>query len=118
MREVIAFLTCSVGIIGCAHATASNEPRFSALLANEREPLDARGKIAFPSGDCLARARQYVGDDSELIRLPLPRDMRERVERILDGLHPVAKKVLARTAGIGFAQNIPDAAAVFLPCDI
>jgi hypothetical protein len=88
------------------------------MLGATDEAIDVRSKIAYPTGDCLARARQYVDDGNELLQVPLSPDTQARVERVLDGLHPIAKQVLARTEGIGFAQNIPDAAAVFLPCDV
>src|SRR5262249_6493821 len=91
---------------------------FAAMLAQHDPPVDPRSKIAYPEGDCLVRARQYVGDVKELLRPPLPPNTQARVERVLGGLHPIAKQVLSRTQGIGFAQNIPEAAAVFLPCDV
>src|SRR5262249_25382160 len=97
MREVFAYLTI-LGITGCTHATTTSAPRFGALVADERQTVNVRDKIAYPTGDCLARAKQFVGDEAELIRTPLPPDMRARVERVLDGLHPVAKRVLARTS--------------------
>src|SRR5262249_48276332 len=75
-------------------------------------------RLTPPRGDCLAQAQRQVRRPSELLPAPLPAAMRKRVEIILEGLHPVAKQVLLDTEGIWFAENIPSAAAVFLPCEV
>jgi hypothetical protein len=79
---------------------------------------EARERLVRPRGECLERALAHVHSPSELMSDPLPIAMRERMELLLDSLHPRAKQVLARTHGIWLAQNIPDAAAVFLPCEV
>ena len=71
-----------------------------------------------PTGDCLRRALDHVSGPTELLPAPLSGPTRRRMEALLDGLHPVAKQVLLKTHGVWLAQNIPDAAAVFLPCDV
>jgi hypothetical protein len=115
MREVGAF-GFALLTIGCTAlpSPASAPPR----LAEAPYVADIRARLVPPRGECLERALAQVTTPSELLAHPLPAPMRARAETLLDGLHPRAKEVLARTHGIWFAQNIPDAAAVFLPCDV
>lgn len=102
---------------GCG---AAAPPPTAPTASLQRAPAmgEARERLVRPRGECLERALAHVHSPSELMSDPLPPAMQERMELLLDGLHPRAKQVLARTHGIWLAQNIPDAAAVFLPCEV
>src|SRR5262245_57613486 len=117
MREVFAFVALGLALSGCAQE-AHAPVRFAETLGTQAPPPNVIQKLVPPSGDCLTRARHHVADESDILREPLPIGTRARVERILEGLHPVAKQVLARTSGIWLAENMPGAAAVFLPCSV
>ena len=116
MREVFASGMAAVVLTGCLGTSGSDgaPPR----LADAPYVADIRARLTPPRGECLERALEQVSSRSELLASPLPVPMRARAEALLDGLHPRAKSVLARTHGIWFAQNVPDAAALFLPCDV
>ena len=119
MREVVAGAAISVLVVGCATpGVAPTGPRYAEILSGPATPADVKEKVAPPSGACADRAREYVGSDAQLMATPLPPDFSRRMGVVLDGLHPVAKQVLRRTAGVWFARDIPGAAAVFLPCEI
>lgn len=117
MREVFAIVVAVAAACGCAQVPQKQPARFGEL-ADVPRVGDAHAKLVRPRGECLERALQHVTSPSELLPEPLPEPMRSRVRMLLDGLHPVAKQVLARTHGVWVAQNVPDAAAVFLPCDV
>jgi hypothetical protein len=74
-------------------------------------------KLAAPSGRCRAMAREHVAEEA-LSAASLDAETRARLHALLDGLHPVAKRVLARTSGVWFVPQIPGAAGLFVPCDV
>jgi len=116
MREVFACAIAGWILIGCAPPSVRPAPELPDRIAPRA--AEVRDRLVPPQGECLAQARRHVARPSELLAAPLPAAMRKRVEVVLEGLHPVAKQVLLKTHGIWFAENIPGAAAVFLPCDV
>src|SRR5262249_42465869 len=115
MREVFACALVGWMLTGCAPPSTTTAPQVPATPPRTATVLD---RLTPPRGECLAQARKHVAGPSELLPAPLPADMKARVAAVLEGLHPVARRVLLDTRGIWFAQNIPGAAAVFLPCDV
>jgi len=59
-----------------------------------------------------------MSKDTRMLRAPMSREVGGRVEGIVGSLHPAAKRVLARTHGIWFVENLKGASAVFLPCEL
>lgn len=104
--------------LGCAATPARPRPtRFGALLSTA--PKSAlRERVRPPTGECLEHALRYVKSEREIVRAPLAPNVRERIGAIVDGLHPVAAQVMRRTEGLWFAENIPGASAMFLPCGV
>src|SRR5688572_32058205 len=118
MRDVFAGAVALLAVSGCARQLSTQAaPRLATLNSVSRSD-DVTVKITRPTGECLERALQQVAAPNELLPEPLPTATRVRITALVDSLHPRAKQVLSRTRGIWMAQNIPDAAAVFLPCDV
>lgn len=122
MRRGIALTAVLLALVGCVQTAGTDAQypklRYSQVLSSQAAPVDVTDKLVPPTGACWLRARARLDDGDRLLQAPLYEPLRSDMERLLDGLHPVAKRVLARTHGIWLASHIPDAAAVYLPCDV
>ncbi|AKT43606.1 uncharacterized protein CMC5_078410 [Chondromyces crocatus] len=70
-----------------------------------------------PVGACRSRAWEYLANRGELLPELSP-SLRDETAAVLRGLHPVARRVLDRVHGVWYAENLSDAAAVFLTCSV
>jgi len=102
-------------LTGCARSAPL---RYVEVLEPARGPADLGGKLAPPSGECRTRAERYLGGTGALMQGPLPSELRRDTEALLRDLHPLARRVLARTHGLWYAEGIEGAAAVFLTCGV
>jgi hypothetical protein len=102
---------------GCVRSGGSAE-QYARILDPAGDAAGVRERLAPPRGACLSAAGEYLGDPAVLFPAPLPPPLRDGLEMILDGLHPIARRVLARSRGIWPARRLDHAAAVFLTCDV
>lgn len=114
---LLALCALVFAISGCARARA-REIRYAEILDPAWDAADLGGKLAPPRGECLSAAGTYLGERAVLLPEPLPAPLHDGLASILDGLHPVARRVLARTRGVWLARRIDRAAAVFLTCQM
>ena len=111
----VSFLALVTFALGCGGRAAS--VRYASVLDGPEEPRDVAQRIQPPNEDCLREATHAVDDPRDILRPPLPAELREGYSEMLRGLHPLAKQVLRRTGGIWFADRMPGASARFVPCD-
>lgn len=114
-------LACAA-LLGCARAAP---PRYAEVLAppaageaREARAEDLGAKLGPPAGECLERAERYLGEGGRLMSTPLDPALRRDSEALIRDLHPLARRVLARTHGLWYAEGIEGAAAVFLTCGV
>jgi len=91
--------------------------RYADVLQGPEEPSDVALKIRPPSEDCRREAVHAVRSEDDILSSPLPYEVHAGYAQLLRGLHPLAKQVLRRTAGVWFATEMPGASARFVPCD-
>lgn len=116
LGALLAFLC--VALSGCASTPRPPPQRGFGALLSTAPKIDPKSKIAPPTGDCLTQAYRFVESPDDLVKPPLAPNLRARLEAIVDGLHPLALQVMRRTTGLWYAENIPGASAIFLPCDV
>jgi hypothetical protein len=102
-------------LAGCA-TQHSRAPAYASILHGPEEPRDVAEMIRRPRGHCLEQAHYFVREPSDLLDDPLPDDVADGYRDVVRNLHPIAKQVLRRTAGVWFAHDVPGAAARFIPC--
>lgn len=124
MRRSVALLwaVLLLALVGCA-GTAGSDPtatrlRYPEVLSPQGAPTVAESKLRPPRGDCRRRALQRLGHGGRLLAAPLSPRRQAVLDRIVDGLHPKAKRVLARVRGVWLADDIPGAAAVYFACNM
>lgn len=127
MREVFAAAAFVIAptLAGCATVQAPPAAPTAGAIERPTAPVVATApapvvtsRIAPPTGGCLALARPHLDRGARLLRAPLPEALATRLDAVVDGLHPAAKRVLDRTRGVWLAEGLPRAAAVFLPCEV
>jgi hypothetical protein len=113
---VVTAMLCLL-MVGCQRQTLPS-PSYARALEPVRDPEQVSDRIRPPTGACLERARQHMSAETRMLGSPLDRAVADRMDGVIGGLHPAAKRVLHRINGIWFVENLKGASAVFLPCDL
>ena len=116
MRRPAGWMIAFLSALGGCASTPVQPPTYARLLSAESPLPPATNKLTPPPASC----QQRIRDHAETYALPSPLEpaLQQRLDTILDRLHPTAHRILNRTHGIWPVRDLRGAAAAFVPCDM